>query len=116
MLSSKLTLIHRVSLLLNTNTMTLEQFKESLSESTPPTSLNLLLKALWFDGRDNWEHAHAIVQDIHSADASWIHAYLHRKEGDLGNASYWYHRANRKLPTTSLHEEWSDLVETLLSA
>jgi hypothetical protein len=94
--------------------MTLQEFKNSLHEKLPPPELNDLLKALWYDGKEDWEKSHNIVQDINSKDAAWIHAYLHRKEGDLGNASYWYHRAGKNLPSTSLNEEWESIVQAFL--
>lgn len=72
------------------------------------------MKALWYDGKDDWEQAHNIAQDIRSTEGSWIHAYLHRKEGDEGNAAYWYHRANQPVCKTSLQEEWESIVEALL--
>jgi hypothetical protein len=96
--------------------MTLDEFKNSLRDIKPPTGISDLLKALWFEGKGDWESAHNIAQDIHTKDGSWIHAYLHRVEGDLGNASYWYSRANRKMPTVTIKEEWSDIAEELLSA
>ena len=95
--------------------MTLDEFKNSLHDIKPPAGISDLLKALWFEGKGDWESAHNIAQDIHTKDGSWIHAYLHRVEGDLGNASYWYSRANRKMPTVSIQEEWSDIAEELLS-
>lgn len=94
--------------------MTLQQFKNTLNEKTPPATISDLLKALWYDGKEDWEKSHNIVQDIHSKEASWIHAYLHRKEGDIGNASYWYHRAGKNLPSGSLREEWESIVQALL--
>lgn len=94
--------------------MTLKEFKDSLSNSQPDPGTNDYLKALWYDGKDDWEKAHNIVQDIETSDAAHIHAYLHRKEGDLGNASYWYHRAHRKLPKNSLKVEWEDMVTEYL--
>lgn len=93
--------------------MTFEDFKNSLTQPNPP-AVSDLLKALWFEGKGDWESAHNIAQDIHSNDGSWIHAYLHRVEGDLGNASYWYSRANRKMPASSLKDEWSAIVKELL--
>ncbi len=93
--------------------MTFEDFKKSLTQTNPP-AVSDLLKALWFEGKSDWESAHNIAQDIHNNDGSWIHAYLHRVEGDLGNASYWYSRANRKMPTSSLKDEWSAIVKELL--
>jgi hypothetical protein len=94
--------------------MTLQEFKQSLLIDTPPDGLGDLLTALWYDGKGKWEKSHHIVQDINSKGASWIHAYLHRKEGDVGNASYWYHRAGKNMPTVSLDEEWEGIVRSLL--
>lgn len=94
--------------------MTREAFESSLSDALPPPGLPPLLKALWFDAKGDWGRAHDIAQDIHTENGSWIHAYLHRKEGDLGNAAYWYRRANRPLPQESLEEEWKQIVEALL--
>jgi hypothetical protein len=93
--------------------MTFEDFKNSLTQASPP-AVSDLLKALWFEGKGDWESAHNIAQDVHSNDGSWIHAYLHRVEGDLGNASYWYSRANRKMPSSTLKDEWSAIVKELL--
>lgn len=95
--------------------MNLQEFKLSLRDNILPTNLSKGLQALWYDGKDNWEQAHDIAQDIHSDEGSWIHAYLHRKEGDHGNAAYWYHRANQPVCKTSLPEEWENIVSTLLS-
>ena len=69
---------------------------------------------LWYDGKGDWETSHNIAQDIHSPEGSWIHAYLHRKEGDTGNASYWYHRAGRPMPGSTLEKEWEDISRDLL--
>jgi hypothetical protein len=90
--------------------MTLTEFKASLKNSAPEKNWNPLLQALWYDGRNDWESAHNLAQDVHTNDGSWMHAYLHRKEGDHGNASYWYHRAVKKMPNNSLDEEWERLV------
>ena len=95
--------------------MTFNDFIKSLEQTTPPTELNPLLQALWFEGKGDWETSHTIAQDIHTKEASWIHAYLHRKEGDLGNASYWYHRAGKPVPTISLEKEWESIVRELLT-
>ena len=70
-----------------------------------------LLKALQFDANGDWDASHRIVQQYFSAEACWIHAYLHRKEGDLGNAGYWYARANKIIPEQSLEEEWKVIHE-----
>jgi hypothetical protein len=95
--------------------MTFADFKASLSQSRPPEGLNTLLQALWYEGKDNWEQAHNIAQDISSAEGSWIHAYLHRKEGDEGNAAYWYRRAGKPVPRVSLDQEWEQIVSALLT-
>jgi hypothetical protein len=96
--------------------MTFEQFQQSLSQSSPPSSVSAHLKALWYDGKGDWEQSHNIIQDINDADASWIHAYLHRKEGDIRNADYWYKRAGKKRPNISLNEEWKGIVKDILMA
>jgi len=73
------------------------------------------LLALWWDGKGDWESAHNVAQDIHTADGSWIHAYLHRKEGDLGNAAYWYSRARRPVARGDLAAEWQSIVAEMLA-
>jgi hypothetical protein len=95
--------------------VTLAEFRASLNNSTPP-QVSTLLIALWHDGRGEWDKAHDLTQDVNTTDGSWIHAYLHRKEGDRSNAQYWYHRANKKMPTYSLEQEWEELVTGFLSA
>jgi hypothetical protein len=95
--------------------MTFSEFKNSIASSTPP-AVDPLLKAMWFDAKGNWSEAHNIAQDVHSKDGSWIHAYLHRKEGDLGNASYWYHRASQPVCSKSLDAEWEDITKALLQS
>lgn len=95
--------------------MTLEEFKSSIKENKPPDLLEPLLKALWHDAKGNWKSAHEIAQEISTYDGSWVHAYLHRKEGDLSNASYWYSRAGRSMPGISLESEWEIIVKELLS-
>jgi len=94
--------------------MTLTEFRDSLKQSSPPPELNNLLQSLWHDGKGDWETAHNVAQDINTREGSWIHAYLHRKEGDLGNASYWYHRANQPVSKKSLADEWEEIVKAFL--
>lgn len=94
--------------------MHLSTFKESLSANEPPTGLSVFLNALWYDANGNWDKAHELIQDIDNEDASWIHAYLHRKEGDTANAGYWYRRAGKKISTLSLREEWEEIVTALI--
>jgi hypothetical protein len=94
--------------------MTIDEYKATLLESNPPPDLNVQLKSLWHDGKGNWEAAHDLAQEIHTPDGSWIHAYLHRKEGDKSNASYWYNMANKPFPSVSLDKEWEQLVRNFL--
>jgi hypothetical protein len=94
--------------------MNIGQFSESLNQNNPPNNLSDYLKALWYDGKGNWQKAHELIQDIEDKSAAWIHAYLHRKEGDIWNADYWYNRAGQKRPSVSLQEEWKDIVEAML--
>jgi hypothetical protein len=95
--------------------MTFEDFKRSLRNSTPPDGLSPLLQSLWYDGKGDWESSHNIAQEIHSDFGSWIHAYLHRKEGDHSNAAYWYSRADKPVCRKSLDEEWESLVRAFLA-
>ena len=94
--------------------MTLAEFRATLSSSAPPPDLPPLLRALWHDAKGNWDAAHHVAQDIESADGSWVHAYLHRKEGDAGNAAYWYRRAGQPVADDSLAGEWARIAEALL--
>jgi hypothetical protein len=93
--------------------MTLQSFKQSLSTAIP-ANVSDYLKALWYDANGNWDKAHKIIQDINDEKASWIHAYLHRKEGDDFNAGYWYNKAGKNRPTSSLDKEWDEIVTELL--
>ena len=88
-------------------------FRESLSKSAPPEGLGSLLRALWHDAKGDWSRAHEIVQDEEGRDAAWVHAYLHRKEGDLSNAGYWYRRARKPACKTSLEDEWEAIAAAL---
>ena len=95
--------------------MTFEIFKASLAKENSPTGIDPLLEALWHDAKGNWSEAHNIAQDITTKEGSWIHAYLHRKEGDQSNAGYWYHRAQKELPVVSLEGEWESLVKAMIN-
>ena len=72
------------------------------------------LLALWWDARGDWEKAHAVAQDVDGADGAWVHAYLHRKEGDVSNAGYWYRRARQPVAQGDLRAEWEAMVRVLL--
>jgi len=94
--------------------MTFPAFQQSLTSPTPPPDLLPALLALWHDGRGDWARAHDVAQEIDDETGSWVHAYLHRKEGDEANARYWYRRAGVAPAAGPLDEEWCTLVETLL--
>lgn len=97
--------------------MTLNNYKQfcgTLKEDNPSAEWSAALKALWFDANGNWEASHDIAQEIHSSLGSWIHGYLHRKEGDEWNAGYWYRRANKPYPKISLEDELKEIVEFVI--
>jgi hypothetical protein len=94
--------------------MTFEQFRATLTEDAAPRELSPALRAMWEDAKGNWGEAHSIAQEIEDQTGSWIHAYLHRKEGDLGNAGYWYRRAGQPTAHDALDEEWARIVTALL--
>jgi hypothetical protein len=89
----------------------MKSFKESLSQDAPDPQLSTILKSLWYDAKGDWERAHDFVDQLPGSDAAWVHAYLHRKEGDIWNADYWYARAKKTRPSYSLEEEWGILVD-----
>ena len=93
--------------------MTSAELKQTFQSDLPPENLNVYLQALWYDAKGDWDKAHELIQDLPDKSSAWIHAYLHRKEGDTWNADYWYNRADRKRPSVSLDEEWEMLVEEL---
>jgi hypothetical protein len=93
---------------------TLTEFKASLSLPQPDSGLSVQLKSLWYDGKGDWTKAHAEVDQMSDKASAWVHAYLHRKEGDIWNADYWYNRARQTRPDVSLDEEWEQLVEAFL--
>ena len=94
--------------------MNLSEFKRSLAKAKPPSGLAPALSALWWAGKDDWEKAHTIVMAESGKDCAWVHAYLHRLEGDLGNARCWYGQAQRPVATAPLTAEWDAIVEILL--
>ena len=94
--------------------MTLDEFKASLKDQKPP-AVAVPLIALWHDGRGDWNSAHRVAQEIDGTTGAWVHAYLHRKEGDIGNARYWYGRAGQPEATGSLDAEWEQIASALLA-
>jgi hypothetical protein len=96
--------------------VTLEEFRASLTKSEPPPALDWALQALWWEAQGHWDRAHECAQ-LNEADprAAWVHAYLHRKEGDLANAAYWYRRAGRPVAQDALEAEWLAIATELLA-
>ena len=92
----------------------MSDFRASLSGTAPASSLEPPLAALWWAAKGEWDKAHTIVMNEASADAAWVHAYLHRVEGDLGNAGYWYRQAGQPAAKDSLEAEWERIVSALL--
>ena len=95
--------------------MTFEEFRDSFRHAGPAKELSLGLTALWWDAKGDWTKAHESAPQDEGPACAWVHAYLHRKEGDLGNARYWYVRAGRKTPEGTLEQEWTDIARALLS-
>ena len=95
--------------------MDLKQFRESLLANAPPAGMSLVLAALWWDAKGNWQKAHECAQQEENPDHAWVHAYLHRKEGDLPNARYWYHQASRPVANGDFENEWTRIAQTLLT-
>jgi hypothetical protein len=94
--------------------MQFEIFQQSIKDATAPAAITVYLLAMWYDGHGNWEKAHGMVDNLADETACWVHAYLHRKEGDSWNADYWYRKAGRKRPDISLQLEWETIVKSLL--
>jgi hypothetical protein len=95
--------------------MTVEDLRTAVDRRTPLSdSAPTLVRALWHDATGNWDAAHEVAQDVETPEGAWVHAYLHRKEGDLGNAGYWYRRAGKPATTGPLDEEWEAIAAALL--
>jgi hypothetical protein len=88
-------------------------FRASLATPTPPGGLSGAARALWWDAKGDWEKAHHCAQEQDDEFGAWVHAYLHRKEGDAANAGYWYRRAGRSATTVTLASEWMEIVRAL---
>jgi len=96
--------------------MDLAEFRHSRALSAPPAGLTQALEALWWDAKGDWDKAHQCAQAQEDAAGAWVHAYLHRREGDLDNAGYWYREAGQPAATDSLDAEWERLAAALLRA
>jgi hypothetical protein len=93
---------------------TLDDFRKSLTATEPPAGLTQALAGLWFDAKGDWTREHESAQQDEGIAGSWVHAYLHRKEGDQGNAAYWYSRAGKPVCREPLDAEWLSIVTLLL--
>jgi hypothetical protein len=95
--------------------MDLAAFEESLMQSSPPAGLSAAVEALWHERHGDWDLAHKVAQDISGPEGAWVHAYLHRREGDESNAAYWYRQAGKPIMRGSLDDEWRAMVDALLN-
>ena len=96
--------------------VSVSEFKASLAGEAPAAGLSPPLAGLWWTAKGDWDRAHKIVQDESSREAAWVHAHLHRIEGDLGNAAYWYRQAGQPVATDALEAEWEHIASGLLRA
>jgi hypothetical protein len=94
--------------------MTLDDFQECLADAKPPAGLSLALSGLWWDAKGDWTRAHESAQQDEGPEGSWVHAYLHRREGDMSNAAYWYCQADKPVCREPLDAEWLSIVRNLL--
>jgi hypothetical protein len=94
--------------------MDLAALTKSLERDAPPEDVNLAVRALWWDAKGDWNEAHRCAQEEADRQGAWVHAYLHRKEGDQANAAYWYRRAAMPVASGPLDEEWKEIARTLL--
>ena len=94
--------------------MKFQEFRDSLLHDSPPKELNYALAGLWWDAKGDWTKAHESAQQDEGPVGAWVHAYLHRKEGDSSNAAYWYQRAGKSPARRSLEEEWNAITRSLL--
>ena len=96
--------------------MTVKEFRDSLKADAPPPDLNAALGGLWWDAKGDWTRAHQSAQQDEDPAGAWVHAYLHRKEGDNSNAGYWYSRAGKKPSQATFQQEWEEIAAELLKA
>jgi hypothetical protein len=94
--------------------MKLDEFRQSLKAERPPSGLSKVLTALWHAGKGDHDTAHTLIQDDESKDAAWVHAHVHRVEGDEDNARYWYDRAGKPHPRIGVKDEWAEIAGALL--
>ncbi len=95
--------------------MEIDAFKQSLDQKEPPSGLSAALQALWYDANGEWKRAHELAQSQRDEAGCWVHAYLHRVEGDESNAGYWYGRAGKAHSQAALKNEWAEIATELLA-
>lgn len=95
---------------------TVAELQDSLSAAEPPAGLDTAVKALWHAAKGDWNTAHTLAQSCEDASGAWVHAYLHRVEGDESNAGYWYRRAGKPHATVPLEQEWREIAAALLTS
>ena len=94
--------------------MDITAFKVTLGADSPPEGLSLAVQALWQVAKGDWDQAHKLAQDQDDGAGAWVHAHLHRVEGDLRNAGHWYRKANREVSEAPLPKEWDEIAAALL--
>ena len=104
----------RVRIFREDSAMTLEDFRHALAATAPPAGISLAIAGLWWDAKGDWTRTHESAQLDEGMEGSWVHAYLHRKEGDSGNAAYWYSRAGKPVCREPLDAEWLGILRDLL--
>ncbi len=96
--------------------MDLKTFKNSANDEQPPSEISSVLEAMWHQLKGDWDTAHGIAQSQKNTSGNWVHAYLHRAEGDNANAAYWYNRAGKPVCTSPLDDEWEEIAGALMEA
>ena len=94
--------------------MDLENFKASLDQDGPPKKLGQALQAMWHQAKGDWDSAHRLAQSLDDGAGAWVHAFLHRVDGDNSNAAYWYRRAGKPVSSARLTDEWEEIVSEVL--
>ena len=95
--------------------MSYQEFIKSLELTSPSKNIDGLELGLWYAAKGDWDMAHKITQEIHTKTASWVHAYLHRQEGDIDNAHYWYRQAGKEACLDSLEVELDHILRSVFS-
>ena len=94
--------------------MTYDEFILTIENNEPPSDTPLYMQSLWWDAKGDWHKAHSLIDSLDDKNSCWVHAYLHRKEGDIANADYWYRRAGKQSPGARIQDEWNTITMELL--